>query len=123
MKKILMSINPKHVKNIIEGTKKYEYRTRVAKSDISSIIVYSTFPTMKVVAEVEIVGILELSPEELWEKTKIYSQIDKTFFDRYFVGRKKAYAYVLGRVICFEVPLNLSDFGVNFVPQSFVYLQ
>jgi predicted transcriptional regulator len=79
MKKILISVNPTHVKNIINGTKKFEYRTRVAKLTIDSVIIYSTFPTMRVVAEVEIKGILEFSPEELWNLTKEYSGIDKVF--------------------------------------------
>ena len=39
-KKILISINPEHVQNIIKGIKKYEYRKIAAKQDISSIIIY-----------------------------------------------------------------------------------
>ena len=34
MNKIVMSINPEHVNNIINGTKKYEYRTKAARKDI-----------------------------------------------------------------------------------------
>ena len=37
-KKILISINPEHVNNIVNGIKKYEYRKIAAKQDISSII-------------------------------------------------------------------------------------
>jgi len=36
-KRILISINPEHVKNIIKEVKKYEYRTRVAKEDIEEM--------------------------------------------------------------------------------------
>ena len=46
-KKIIISINPEHVENIINGTKKYEYRTKAAKQDISSIIIYETVPVKK----------------------------------------------------------------------------
>ena len=69
-RKILISINPEHVQNIIAGIKKYEYRKIAAKQDISSIIIYETTPIKRIVAEAEIVDVLELPPEELLEQTK-----------------------------------------------------
>ncbi len=57
-RKILISVNPEHVDNIIKGIKKYEYRRHVAKKDISSIIIYETTPIKRVVAEAEIEAIL-----------------------------------------------------------------
>lgn len=44
---ILLSINPEHVENIINGTKKFEYRKILAKGEISKIIIYETRPTKK----------------------------------------------------------------------------
>ena len=82
-KKIIISINPEHVENIINGTKKYEYRTKAAKQDISSIIIYETLPVKKIVAEAEIIEVLELSPEDLWNETKEFSGISKDFYDYY----------------------------------------
>lgn len=122
MKKILISINPEHVDNILQGLKKYEYRRKVAKQDINKIIVYSTYPTKKVVAEVEIISILEASAEELWELTNSEGCISKEFFDSYFKNRNIAYAYKLGKVTKFEEPLELKEFGVKVAPQSFVYI-
>ena len=86
-RKILISINPEHVQNIIAGIKKYEYRKIAAKQDISSIIIYETTPIKRIVAEAEIVDVLELPPQELWEQTKNESGISKAFFDRYFNNR------------------------------------
>lgn len=123
VKKILISIHPNHVDNIINKIKRYEYRTRVAKDDIESIIVYSTYPKMKVVAEVKIEGILSETPDVLWDMTSESSGIDKKYFDEYFKNRKKAYAYQLGEVIVFKEPKELSDFGVNHAPQSYVYIR
>ncbi len=122
MKKIILSINPQYVEKIISGIKKFEYRTRVAKNDIKSIIVYCTFPTRKIVAEVKIKSILADSPENLWERTKEYSGINKDFFDKYFSGHKIAYAYELGEVIKYVKPKELADFGCKYAPQSFVYV-
>lgn len=122
MSKILMSINPVHVQNIINGTKKYEYRTKVAKKDVESIIIYSTFPDKKVVGEVLIKSIICKIPEELWQLTRKYSGISQDFFFSYFNGRKVAYAYELGEIEIFKEPKTLEDFGVKFAPQSYIYI-
>ncbi len=121
-KKILISINPEHVENIIKGIKKYEYRKIAAKQDISSIIIYETTPIKRVVAEAEIIDVLELPPEELWELTKHESGINKKFFDKYFKDREIAYAYKLGEIKVYDEPKLLMDYGIKAAPQSFVYL-
>lgn len=122
MKKIVISIRPEHVENIINGSKKYEYRTKAAKSDVKKILIYETLPIKKVVAEAEILEVLMLPPEELWEETKDKSGITKDFFDSYFCGREVAYAYKLGKINVYEQPKELSEFGIKAAPQSFVYL-
>ncbi len=121
MKKIIISINPKHVNNIINGTKKYEYRTKAAKKDVNKLIIYETTPIKKVVAEAEIVEVLALDPNVLWEKTREYSGITKNFFDEYFKDRKVAYAYKLGKVKVYDEPKALTEFGLRTAPQSFAY--
>lgn len=121
-KKILISINPEHVSRIINGTKKYEYRTKAAKQDVKKIIIYETTPVKKIVAEAEIDDVLMMSPEELWETTSNYSGISKEFFDKYFNGKKVAYAYKLGKVTVYNKPIELKEIGVKTAPQSFVYL-
>ena len=108
-RKILISINPEHVENIINGTKKYEYRRVAAKQDISSIIIYETFPIKRIVAEAEIEDILMLSKEELWNVTKDKSGISKEFYDEYFKEKEIAYAYKLGKVTVYEEPKLLSE--------------
>ncbi len=121
-KSIIISINPEHVRNIINGTKKFEYRTKAAKSDINKLIIYETTPIKKVVAEVEIIDVIMLSPNELWEETKDFSGITKSFFDQYFNNRKVAYAYKLGKIKVYEQPMELHDFGLKAAPQSFAYV-
>lgn len=122
MRKILISINPEYVDLILKKIKRFEYRKTVAKLDIKSIIVYSTYPEMKVVAEVKIDGIIEDTPEGLWERTHEHGGVGKTFFDAYFAGRRKAYAYKLGEVKVFAEPKTLKDFNIQHAPQSFVYI-
>ncbi|MBO6193243.1 MAG: ASCH domain-containing protein [Clostridiales bacterium] len=122
MKRVLLSINPEHVSNIISGRKKYEYRKIVAKQEVSSIYIYETTPVKRIVAEAEVLGVIKLPPNQLWELTKQYSGISKCFFDTYFQDRQVAYAYELGKVTVYEKPRKLIDFGVKAAPQSFVYI-
>lgn len=121
-KKILISINPEHVQNIIKGIKKYKYRKIAVKQDISSIIIYETTPVKRIVAEAEIIDVLMYSPEELWKLTKEESGISKEFFDEYFEGKEIAYAYKLGKIKVYDEPKTLLEYGIKAAPQSFVYI-
>ena len=121
--KIIVSINPEYVEKILSGEKKFEYRTRVTKQQVDTLIVYATKPIMKVVAEVENLGVIATSPEELWNQTKNQSGITKSFFDEYFKDKQVAYAYKLGKVKVYECPKSLLDFDLRMAPQSFAYVK
>ena len=123
MCKLLMSINPQHVDNILAGTKRFEYRKTRCKEAIDAIVIYSTAPVMQIVAEVEVTDIIEGSPQMVWKKTATAAGIDKAFFDHYYSGRNTAVAYVLGQVKRYKTPRKLSDFGVKAAPQSYVYIR
>ena len=123
MCKLLMSINPEHVDNILAGTKKFEFRKSKCKEKIDSIIIYSTSPIMRVVAEVEVKDVIEDTPQAVWSKTKTAAGIDKIFFDRYYNGRNIAVAYVLGKVKKFSAPKQLAEYGVKTAPQSYIYVR
>lgn len=117
-----MSINPQHVDNILSGTKRFEFRKTKCKEEIDAIIIYSTAPIMKVVAEVEVTDIIEDSPQMVWRKTADAAGINKEFFDDYYSGRRTAVAYVLGHIKKYQAPKELSDFGIKAAPQSYVYV-
>ena len=123
MCKILMPINPEYVNEILSGNKKYEYRKVKAKrKNIDKMIIYSTSPIMRVVAEVDVEGIIEDSPEKLWKQTKEYSGITKDFYFKYYENKETAVAYKLGNIKVYDNPKKLCDIGINYVPQSFIYL-
>ncbi|MBR3153031.1 MAG: hypothetical protein IKF52_05500 [Clostridia bacterium] len=119
---MLISINPEHVENIFNGSKKYEYRKIRCKQDIDKIIIYSTYPIMKVVGEAKVEKILEDSPDNIWEETKKYSGIDLKFYQKYFKDRSKAIAYKLTNIKKYSDPKELSSYGIKSAPQSFVYV-
>lgn len=119
---MLISINPEHVENIFNGSKRYEYRKIRCKQDIDKIIIYSTYPIMKVVGEAKVEKILEDSPDNIWEETKSYSGIDLKFYQEYFKDRSKAIAYKLTNIKKYNDPKELSSYGIKAAPQSFVYV-
>ncbi len=122
MSQMLLSINPEHVENILLGNKRFEFRKVRCRTDINRIIIYSTSPVMRVVAEAEVLGIIEDNPDSVWDLTFEFAGISKSFFDRYFEGKEKAVAYHLGKITKYSRPKTLSDYGINFAPQSFVYV-
>lgn len=122
MTKMLLSINPEHVENIVNGNKKYEYRKVRCRSTVDKIIIYVTSPVMKVIGEVDILDVIEDTPIKVWNMTSEQSGISKEFYYHYFGNKNHAVAYKLGKVIKYDTPLVLSDFGVNAAPQSFVYV-
>lgn len=123
MCKILISIKPEYVNEILSGRKKYEYRKVKAKKDnVDKMIIYATAPIMKVVAEIEILKILEDTPDLIWKNTKEYSGINKSFYDKYYENRNIAIAYQLGKIEKYNKPKELSDLGISYSPQSFIYI-
>lgn len=120
---ILLSINPNHVQNIMNGTKRYEFRKKACKRHVDKILIYSTNPIMRVVGEAEVEAVLIDNPEIIWKKTEKKSGIDKSFFDKYYEDREQAVAYKLKNVIKYKVPRELKDYGINNAPQSFQYIE
>lgn len=123
MSTILLSIKPEYVRKILEGSKKYEFRRSVAKREVDRILIYSTSPEMKVVAMVEVLGVLKDSPKKLWEKTRTHAGISRPKFMNYYANRSVAYAYRLGELQKFETPKTLAEYGITAAPQFFVYIE
>jgi len=123
MCKILLAINPQFVDKILAHTKTFEYRKNRCRLNVDTIVIYSTCPVMRVVAEAEVVAIIEDTANNVWQLTKNQSGVSKNFFDTYFKGKTKAVAYKLGKIKKYEKPLRLSELGIKSAPQSFIYLE
>lgn len=122
--KVLFSIKPEYVHQILDGTKKFEYRRTIfSKKDIQRMVIYSTLPEGRVVAEVQIKRILSGTKTKIWERTKKFSGISKDDFLEYFSGKETVYAIELGEIHKFEEPKMLNDYVVKVAPQSFVYIR
>jgi len=124
--KVLFSIKPEFVKEIIDGRKKFEYRKRIFKNkNVSSVVVYATKPYGKVVGEFEIENIIKDNPTTIWENTKKYSGTTKEFFYDYFQDRDTGFAIQIKNFQEYEYPIDLDmyDENIKAAPQSFCYVE
>ena len=124
--KVLLSIKPEFVNEIMSGRKKFEYRKKVFKrKDITTIVVYATKPLGKVVGEFEVDEIIEDTLDILWQETKRYSDITKKFFDEYFKDRDSGFAIKIKSFTAYDKPIELSEYDPNLkvAPQSFCYVE
>ncbi|EAC6254404.1 ASCH domain-containing protein [Listeria innocua] len=124
--KVLMSIKPEFVEEIIQGNKKFEYRKKLFKrADVTSVVVYATKPYGKVVGEFEIEQILIDTPNSIWKQTKKQSGISKHFFNSYFKDHTEGVAIQIKEFIEYEQHLELFEFDNNLkaAPQSFCYTE
>lgn len=120
---VLMSIKPEFAEKIFQGSKKYEFRRMIFKNrEVNRVVVYASFPVMKVIGEFLIGDILEMDLDELWEKTNRHAGITKEFFMAYYRGKNKGYAIRISSFKKYEEPLILQEAFNLRPPQSFQYL-
>lgn len=123
--KVLLSIKPEFVEKIFTGEKRFEYRKNVFKrTDVKSIIIYSTMPVGMIVGEFKIRTIHKSNPQKIWRHTKKYAGISEEFFFNYFKHRTEACAIEISKVKRYKKPMNPKKLFPHFIPpQSFRYLQ
>lgn len=122
--KVLLSIKPEYVNEIIKGKKKFEYRKRIFKKDVESVVIYSTMPVGKIVGEFTIDEIINDSPIAIWNQTYLYSGISKDSYLDYFSGRDDAFAIKIKDFIKYKEPINPREIDSNFTaPQSYMYIK
>ncbi len=67
--KVLMSIKPEFAERIFNGEKEFEFRKRVFKWDVKTVVVYASYPICKLIGEFEVGGILSGDPQFIWSST------------------------------------------------------
>ena len=121
-KTILLSIHPCFVEKIFSGEKLFEYRKKIP-TDIDYVIIYATVPVKNIVAIVEVDSVLEGSPQEIWEKTKLKAGVSEDFFKSYFNQKSNARAIRIKEVHKLQEPksINILD-DIQVAPQSYRYV-
>ncbi|MDO9491990.1 ASCH domain-containing protein [Acetobacterium sp.] len=121
--KVLLPIRPEYAQGIIDGKKHYEYRKKIFKKPVNTIVMYVTKPVGLIIGEFTIKRIMVDTPESIWLETEAEAGIKKKDFDAYFKGHDKAYAIELLDVMAYHTPINPFLVWNHFVPpQSFRYI-
>lgn len=122
--KILLSVKPQFADKIFSGEKKFEYRKAIFKDQaIKKIVVYSSSPVRKIIGEFEIEEIIEDSPCAIWDQTKLFSGVKKSFFFEYFENRSKGFAIKIKKASLYNSPIDPYNSIDKFTPpQSFMYV-
>ena len=122
---VLLSVKKKYCDLILQGTKQFEFRKRlpIALQKGDQIALYCTQPTSKVIAYVEVVDVIQATPQTLWKRTSFAAGIEHKYFSEYFTASHLASAIQLGKIHKLKKPLSLSSLRGNATPpQSFLYL-
>lgn len=121
--RVLLSIKPEFADKIFSGEKKFEFRKKIFRNEVKTIVVYVTSPVSKIVGEFEIVQILEDDPQSLWLRTRDKAGISQTFFYDYFKGKTRAIAIEVGKTLRYNRVRNPYSENKKFTPpQSFCYI-
>ena len=124
MRKILLSIKPRYVEQILAGRKQVEYRKRIPQEDgVRQALIYASHPLKKVVAEFTVGEYITDTLELLWEQTHEIGGIAKEEFDDYFEGKTVGYAYRIENLQRFEEARELCEFGMERGPQDYCYVE
>lgn len=119
----LMSIHPRFADQIIQGSKRVEFRRARFASHPTFIVIYATAPVQKVLGFFEVDGIEEAPPSVLWSRYKSIGGISDADYRAYYRGAKIGIAIRVGTVHALGVPIDLRDLaGDTAPPQSFRYL-
>ena len=124
---ILISVNERHVQNMLNGTKTIELRRRAIRIPKGSRVwIYSKVPVGEVCAYGIVEQVIEADPKDIWKEYGHVSGISLDEFDEYFANINTGCAIVFSSIQ--KLKNNLS---LNFIrsslqsfhpPQFFKYL-
>lgn len=121
---VLLSIKPKYVNEIINESKKYEFRKSIFKrNNVSKAYIYSSNPIKKLIGKFTIGEIIEDHPQTLWQNLGNFAGIEKDEFFNYFGNRENGFAIKIQDLEILKDPIEPKDLIPNFnPPQSFYYI-
>lgn len=118
-----MSIKPKYSQAILSGRKTVEFRKRPLASDIETVLIYESAPTMRVVGEFSIRESVAGDPASLWDQFADQGEIDREDYETYFANTQIGFVFCIKSTHKYETPVTLADIpGTPTAPQSFRYL-
>jgi len=107
---MVLSIHPRHVEKILQGTKSVELRrTRPLVSPGQPVAIYATLPSGALVATCRISEVQAGSPASIWGAVGAVTGLTRAEFDSYFEGADTAVALHLEAVAALAGEITLDD--------------
>jgi len=120
---ILISLEPRHATNILDGVKLVELRRRAMHvTPGSTVWLYAKQPVGSVVGRALIAKTHEAAPTTLWRRFSSVAGISREEFFRYFEGVARGVALELTDAMRLATAIPLQDLqgpGVRFHPPQF----
>jgi predicted transcriptional regulator len=108
---LLLSIQQKNADKIFLGTKRVELRKsrpcRLNKGDM--VIVYVPNPLKAILGVFQANGVIEATPDELWEKVQEISGLSRPQFDSYYSESQIAFGIMVNEPCKLDHPITLSE--------------
>lgn len=120
----ILSIKPKYVKHIIEGTKQFEFRKQPLPKNIERVFIYSSAPEKRIIGYFQVSRVFKDTPKNLWSRFNKKAGISLDEFFEYYDGRQTGYAIGISNLFVLARPIDPYKQFVNFCPpQSFSYVR
>ena len=119
----LISLKPRHVTNIIEGSKKVELRNRVVNIKPGTRLwIYSTLPEGYICAYAVVHSVVIDRPSVVWGEYRHVMGITKQEFDMYTKGRERVSVIKIKNIYKIEPGIDLYHLKKtnNFQPPQFM---
>lgn len=105
---ILISLAPRHAKNIFDGVKHIELRRRPMKVEPGTTVwIYVTLPVGVLMGRAKIAALHTASPSSLWRRFGPVSGLARNEFLEYLDGLAEGVVLVLEDVKALRAPLSL----------------
>jgi predicted transcriptional regulator len=121
---VLLSVKPRFAEQIASGLKRVEFRRSWAAEPVGMMVIYASAPTQRIIALVEVEGVVHAAPAKLWMQSSIRGPgLARAELLSYLDGKEKGYGILLGRVTSAAKPIEPGSVIDAFrAPQSFRYL-
>ncbi|MCF6354803.1 MAG: hypothetical protein L3J26_06825 [Candidatus Polarisedimenticolaceae bacterium] len=124
---LFLSIKPRFVRQLLNGTKSTELRRikpRVQNGDI--VLIYETSPTMALVGYGIVDMVVTAAPSHLWKEVGSKSGVSKAEFNEYYCGATVGYAINFSSTFKLSQAVSLISIKEKIdgfhPPQSYRYL-
>ena len=121
---VLLSVKPRFSEQIASGLKRVEFRRSWAIEPVGVLVIYTSAPTQRIVAVVDVEGVEHAAPSKLWTRCSSRGPgLARAELLAYLEGKDKGYGVLLGQVTRPKKPIEPGTVIQDFrPPQSYRYL-